>query len=916
MPFLTLGNFVLMSMQWLYETLRQRRYGLAMNRLLRTSSILVQKLKKSNTSSLAKSLLFEADLGKSERIEFQDDYISISAIEPVQEVDLSTWTSYTSYIEVPNLVPEPQQNICLLLEARRPKNLERFLNETLNILPAYRVHVLLHGYPIAWKTADPFAIVLHCSFPGLIALTDAFGQGRLTFDEDLELLQLVTITTKGSPQKLVPNVYESMDTISGTTVDINSKPLDRGITRGVIGAHLDDSEPVNEDQPTFVSSTKLVLNQPVVKEDSSLQVKSTAIHNISVKPEADDRLDQPQQPADVGQPAAGDRGQPITGDIGQPAAGDKDQPVANDNGLTTNLPKPHTKPPNILVYCGAKDTARIFSEVKSSLESSINTDAYTIYHLSQEKMLSAPWSNNTALLIVSSCAQLQQDVEDKVVDYVLKDCGRLLSFNTSVDARFAQKVEEEDCKGDRVVTFRFGDCDHVTTVRGRFYYYGMSDSAEVIIPYENAEEFEKSLGHSSEADGVKKALVLKTIGMDGGVVILSQLLLERDPTEFACDQESFASLKRSNADRLTVFRELLTSLGIDTSPGVVPPLTPCLLLVRRIGLKESFLESFKYRLHADRVLKAQKISLKFLQSPDDTAPTSSLLPVMTSTECDVKTKYFDLTDYWMNLKTSVLGQVVFYTDVITTTMTVFEGLLFSIPDDVGVIAIAGRQTSGKGRGGNAWISPEGCAMFTLPLTISLDSELGHKVSFLQHLVSLAVVKSVVTLPGYENLDLKLKWPNDIYYGKEMKLGGVLVTSTVMGSKIFATIGCGFNVSNSNPTICINDIIRRFNSSHTPPLDLSPLSVSQLIGRTVTSLESLVQEFERSGHRGFCQEYYKYWLHTGATVTVQLDQPTVGEIIGLDEHGFLSIRTTDNVLMSVQPDGNSFDMMHNLIYVKS
>ena len=54
-----------------------------------------------------------------------------------------------------------------------------------------------------------------------------------------------------------------------------------------------------------------------------------------------------------------------------------------------------------------------------------------------------------------------------------------------------------------------------------------------------------------------------------------------------------------------------------------------------------------------------------------------------------------------------------------------------------------------GRGGNAWLSPLGCAMFTLPLKLTLTSKLGQRVSFLQHMVSLAVVRSVVTLPGYE-----------------------------------------------------------------------------------------------------------------------------------------------------------------------
>jgi len=47
------------------------------------------------------------------------------------------------------------------------------------------------------------------------------------------------------------------------------------------------------------------------------------------------------------------------------------------------------------------------------------------------------------------------------------------------------------------------------------------------------------------------------------------------------------------------------------------------------------------------------------------------------------------------------------------------------------------------------------------------------------------------------------------------------------------------------------------------------------------------------------------------------QDTVeGKIVGLDEFGFLQVKVTDGSVVSVQPDGNSFDMMRNLILRKS
>lgn len=46
-----------------------------------------------------------------------------------------------------------------------------------------------------------------------------------------------------------------------------------------------------------------------------------------------------------------------------------------------------------------------------------------------------------------------------------------------------------------------------------------------------------------------------------------------------------------------------------------------------------------------------------------------------------------------------------------------------------------------------------------------------------------------------------------------------------------------------------------------------------------------------------------------------DGPEV-EVVGLDENGFLQVLSGDQRLVSVQPDGNSFDMLRNLVVTKS
>ena len=60
-----------------------------------------------------------------------------------------------------------------------------------------------------------------------------------------------------------------------------------------------------------------------------------------------------------------------------------------------------------------------------------------------------------------------------------------------------------------------------------------------------------------------------------------------------------------------------------------------------------------------------------------------------------------------------------------------------------------QQTVGKGRGGNAWLSPDGCLSFSFTLQIDLDSNLGQRLPFIQHIAALAVVDAVRGMKGYE-----------------------------------------------------------------------------------------------------------------------------------------------------------------------
>lgn len=75
---------------------------------------------------------------------------------------------------------------------------------------------------------------------------------------------------------------------------------------------------------------------------------------------------------------------------------------------------------------------------------------------------------------------------------------------------------------------------------------------------------------------------------------------------------------------------------------------------------------------------------------------------------------------------------------------------------------------------------------------------------------------------------------------------------------FSSSGWGFNVNNSNPTICINDLIMEYNKKNMTKL--KSLTADYLIARSVTVLERLIETFQEKGPDGVLPLYYKHWIH--------------------------------------------------------
>uniref|UniRef100_A0A0N4Z5Y4 BPL/LPL catalytic domain-containing protein n=1 Tax=Parastrongyloides trichosuri TaxID=131310 RepID=A0A0N4Z5Y4_PARTI len=286
-----------------------------------------------------------------------------------------------------------------------------------------------------------------------------------------------------------------------------------------------------------------------------------------------------------------------------------------------------------------------------------------------------------------------------------------------------------------------------------------------------------------------------------------------------------------------------------------------------------------------------------------------------------KISTFNVSEYMENLQTNKIGKLLIHTDVCTTTLDISKGLSEALPtNEDPIVVTANYQTSGVGRSGNQWLSPKGCLMFSFNYTVSWESKLSKKLTFIQHVLAVAIVDAIRTVVGAHDIPLKIKWPNDIYWDRKYKIGGILVRCSTLGNNYRCILGAGVDLANEKPTVCINQFLREsFNME---------LSKEKVLAEIMNKFEMYMDIFEERDYKGFLEFYYKHWLHTDEEVFVHGESKTQEDadedelldeycvIRGLNEYGYLRvIGKQSGIAFSVCDNGNTFDMMKGLIKTK-
>lgn len=168
---------------------------------------------------------------------------------------------------------------------------------------------------------------------------------------------------------------------------------------------------------------------------------------------------------------------------------------------------------------------------------------------------------------------------------------------------------------------------------------------------------------------------------------------------------------------------------------------------------------------------------------------------------------------------------------------------------------------------------------------------------------------------FQKLDIRLKWPNDIYVNGNTKIGGLVVNTELNDTLAICNVGVGFNLDNSIPTTCVNDLIRTYNLKHNT--DLPYLEYEHFFANAFNEIETLIDTVQTGNFHYFYDLYYKLWLHSDAEIVIiDVDgHKKLATIIGIDEYGYLLVKQPNHEPESVHPDGNTFDILRGLISAK-
>jgi len=215
---------------------------------------------------------------------------------------------------------------------------------------------------------------------------------------------------------------------------------------------------------------------------------------------------------------------------------------------------------------------------------------------------------------------------------------------------------------------------------------------------------------------------------------------------------------------------------------------------------------------------------------------------------------------------------IHYFEEIASTMEVARDMARAGCPDFTMV-IAGVQTNGRGRLRRLWDSQAGGLYFTLVIRPKIPPAWSFRYNFA------ASLELARTLRKMLNIQVDVKWPNDLLVG-EKKVSGMLSEMEAEADRVaFINIGLGLNVN--------NDI-----AADVP----NAVSLRQLVGRRVSRkellsafLDNYKKRISEDGLEAIVSQWKKHTVTLNREVTIVTPGESIkGTAVDVDENGGLIV----------------------------
>ncbi len=241
------------------------------------------------------------------------------------------------------------------------------------------------------------------------------------------------------------------------------------------------------------------------------------------------------------------------------------------------------------------------------------------------------------------------------------------------------------------------------------------------------------------------------------------------------------------------------------------------------------------------------------------------------------------------LKTKYMGHSIHFYETIESTNNTAKKFVANDAKE-GTVIIAEQQTAGRSRKKADWVSPEGGIYMTIILRPDVTLLEASKLTIV---TGVAIAK---TLHDEFNIEVGIKWPNDLLIGNK-KICGILTEAVTEKDNLEAVlVGVGIDVNISPEDI--PEEIENIATSVQKETDIQ-FNRAEIIREFFKIFEEFYEEFKNGNFKYIVSEWRRLSSTTGNRVKVYKNSKAlIADAVGITNNGALIVETDDGKLEKI------------------